>query len=371
MYFPIESPNYFDFSSENEFNINDPHSQSDCLKKSDINNYCLKSPNLQEDEDDTGIFCDETTKFKTGLNDFLNVDNVNFENNISEDNKSYYSFEKIKLLFEKNEKLLKFLSNFSKCKEIEKAEKKFTKQKRKKEEKNIEEDDTNNIQEAPRNKRGRKPNPLEPRKEHNKMSSDNMIKKAKAAILVYCLKFLNSMLKKGNNGEIKLYKLDYSYINNIKKDKDLDFLKKSLKDLFSKRITNKYKKIDKYYNKTIINRILEREEYVEDYDTIKFIFNMSFSEWLSLFTYKKSINDIINNRPQIVSPNYININKIEESLIKVENLLTNIEKSNDIRYLSIFIYYLFNYECYFETKVGRILKPKEKNDCQQHLILNQ
>ena len=79
MYF---SPNYFDFSSDNDFNNNAPYSQSDCLVKSDINNCCLESLHLQKNEDDTTIFCDETTKFKTGLNDFLNVDNVNFENNI-------------------------------------------------------------------------------------------------------------------------------------------------------------------------------------------------------------------------------------------------------------------------------------------------
>ena len=45
--------------------------------------------------------------------------------------------------------------------------------------------------------------------------------------------FLNSLLEKTNIYKERLYKLDYKYINQLKKEEDMNFLKMSLKELYS------------------------------------------------------------------------------------------------------------------------------------------
>ena len=78
-------------------------------------------------------FCEQKTKFKTNINKLLKSKNDQnyFGKNISEESLFHYSFEKIQELFRNNEKLSKFLREFWKSKEIEKAEVKLTNQKRK------------------------------------------------------------------------------------------------------------------------------------------------------------------------------------------------------------------------------------------------
>ena len=58
--------------------------------------------------------------------------------------------------------------------------------------------------------------------------------------------FLNKMIKGKENDTKKLYKLHYDYINQIKKEKDLNYLNMSLKILFSLEISPKYK-LNIYY----------------------------------------------------------------------------------------------------------------------------
>ena len=369
MYQPIENNHFYECFSEKE-NESDNYPPlcefPDYLKANDLSNFNnddLNNNSFPIEEMDN--FCEQTTKFKTNINELLNSNNVQnyFGKNISEESLFHYSFEKIQELFRNNEKLSKFLREFWKSKEIEKAEVKLTNQKRKRKKINQTENDKINaeeVEETNRIKRGRKANPDEARIEHNKMSPDNIIKKIKAHIFAYCLKFLNTLLNKDKKDKIKLYKLDYRFINKLKKEIDLNFLKSKLKDLFSLDITEKHKKIPKDMNKNLIEKIIKKEEYVEDYETVMFAFEMTLSEWLLLFTCKKCINDIINNKS--ISSNSINIEKIRANLIKADDLLSKISKKNNKKYLSTFIYYLYNYECYFETKVGRVLKTKEKKE---------
>ena len=78
---------------------------------------------------------------------------------------------------------------------------------------------------------------------------------------------------------------------------------------------------------------------VEDYPTIAFVFNLSFEEWIKLFTYKKSICEIIKDDKEFED---LNIKKIEKGLVGVEDLLKNILVKNKEYYFSSFTYFLYN-----------------------------
>ena len=206
------------------------------------------------------------------------------------------------------------------------------------------------------NKRGRKTNKTKNVSIHDKMVPDNIIKKIKAKIFEYPIVFLNNILN-NNKEEDKLFKLDYKFINKLNREQDLKYLDMSLKELYSKEISPKYikEKRQEDSNKIYISKILNNQKD----NTILFVFNMTFRDWLDLFTLKKSINDII------IKYDYLDKNidceRIQKSLYGVDNLLKKIMNENDKEYLTMYIFFLYNYERWFYNKKGRISKPKTKN----------
>ena len=194
---------------------------------------------------------------------------------------------------------------------------------------------------------------------HNKYSPDNMIKKIKLQLFDYSLLFLNKILykyKENEKDEEVLSKLDYKIIENINQDNDLALFNMPLKDIFSKDTSSKFKKTkkddctDKYYNKKILEKILENETD----ETVIFALNMTFVDWYDVFTYKKDIKDIINKYDMNNNMN-IDIQKIESCLIKVDELLKKkLEKKKDE--FTLFTFYLFNYEGWFKNRKRRSKK---------------
>lgn len=205
---------------------------------------------------------------------------------------------------------------------------------------------------------------------HNKDSPDNIIKKIKSKLLDYhLLNFINSLLnsllnrdkinaylKKNTNEkeqekEKLIKKLDYKqFVDDMKKENNLNFLKLSLKGLLSKDISKKYSTLPKDLNKTVINEILNKEK---DNEIISFLFNLTFGEWFDVFTFKKEITDLKfleDNKKHII------MNKFE----RIDKLLEDIYLNNDINYYSSFVYLIYNYERWFYVKQGR--KRKEKNN---------
>ena len=75
----------------------------------------------------------------------------------------------------------------------------------------------------------------------------------------YLVIFMNNILDR-KISDLKLYKIDYKYKDQINKKIDLDLLEKSLKDLLSMNITSKSKTHDKDFNKILIQNILEKKE---------------------------------------------------------------------------------------------------------------
>ena len=192
------------------------------------------------------------------------------------------------------------------------------------------------------------------RETHDKRSPDNIIKKVKAAIFKYTLSFLNNILEENLEKNAKLLPLDYKYVNNLQKEKDLNFLNMNLKDLFSKEISPKYKnKYSKDYNKKKIERILKNGN-----DIILFAFKITLSDWLDIFTLKKSVKDIINKYNNNHTDKENLIERIEQNLICVDKILNKIVDNNDEDYLAHFIFSLYNYERWFHLKKSRDKKKK-------------
>ena len=266
-----------------------------------------------------------------------------------------FTFNEIKDILN-NKKFSGLSEKFKKNNIIEDTEYKLCNKKRKRviENKNKESLSLiNNTEEAEeKNKRGRKitDNQNKYKREHNKYSEDNIIKKIKSRILFYPLIFLNNILKRSIYDKNRLYQIDYKYINHIKKGIDLKMLKMPLKEVYSLDVSTKFQSISAKFNKNVIDKIIEKKIKVEDYPTTMFAFNLSLEKWLELFTYKKGINDIIKDYEDYKD---VNFKTIEKSLLGVEDLLKKISETNDETYFSFFTFFLYNYQRWFYIKTDR------------------
>ena len=307
-------------------------------------------------------FSEKSTNYKANKFENCFCENLyspkNLANEDTDDDSliNFYSYEKIQEIFAKNENFSQISQKFHKNGNIYEAEEKLCKRKRKREDK-----DNNCIineytQEEKRTKRGRKTKINENREEHNKMSSDNIIKKVKSKLFFYLFQFLNKMLgKTDKDKQPKLVKLDYKYINQLKVDIDIKYLQMPLKDLASLEISSKFSKRPSDANKQFIENVIDKTEPVEDYDTILFVFNMTFGEWLDLFTCKKDINELKDQYKEIKN---VNFDKIWQNISCVKELLEEMIENNDEQYFSFFTFYLYNYERWFSIKTARNRKSQ-------------
>ena len=203
-------------------------------------------------------------------------------------------------------------------------------------------------------KKGRKNKQDNTKRSHNKSISDNIIKKIKCYLIKNLLFFVNTLLY--NNTELKKKKLlkdlDYKNIDQLNKAIDLEMLDMPIKDLLSKDISPKFKTEKKECNKIMINYILDK---YNNNEIINLVFNMTFREWINIFTLKKKISEIEGVSDETHK-------EIEQLLPKLGNLLNEIYEKNgkDNSYLSHFIFYLFNYEMWFFKKRERKLKKQNE-----------
>ena len=181
-------------------------------------------------------------------------------------------------------------------------------------------------------------------RKHNKNDSDNIIKKCKAVlfkyIIIYVLDIVNK-LRTNKEENFELLKLSYKkYIDKLKKKNELDLFKMKIKNLVSLETSSKYSiNKDKDFNKKSINKILEEEK---DNKVLINLLNMSFGDWIDIFTLKDNIE------------NSFKFNGLEEAL-------KDISDKNEEEYFSRFIFYLFNYQNYFYNKKGRRPKTNKYN----------
>ena len=105
------------------------------------------------------------------------------------------------------------------------------------------------------------------KKKHTFYDKDNMIIKVKKHVQIYTSDFLNYSLKESHNDNLKklvLYKIDTSFLLNIDKNYNLNLLETRLEEIFSRKLSPKYKTLTKEelvdYNKKIIEKIYEEND---------------------------------------------------------------------------------------------------------------
>ena len=186
---------------------------------------------------------------------------------------------------------------------------------------------------------------------HTKYTPDNIIKKIKGRFIDYLITFFNNMItNKAKANEQTLKKINYKkYVNIMNKDSNLNFLEKPVKDILSEEISPKYSSCSPNWNKKIIEKILKK--YKDDKNII-FALKMKFKKWIDIFLMKNSIKtyDYLNEKE---------CEEFEDYLPKINSLFEEILKEKDEKYLSDFIFYCYNYEAWFNNKIGRSIKKKE------------
>lgn len=300
----------------------------------------------------------KTTSFQTNLKKSLKI----------EDKNSFLYFNDIQDILDKN----KIINNEIKDKLIYEKniinEENYLLYKKRKRDNdlNIKKDNSNIFFEDEKEnskkiKKGRKikNNSSNGREEHDKNSPDNIIKNIKAKLFNYCLNFLNNVIN-GNSDKkkqrFKLLKLNYEYIDRLKRDIDLELLETPLKNIFSLNISTKYRAKHNDHNKNIISEILNeknKETKLYHYNTVKFVFDLTFGEWLDLFTFKINLDRFYNYEYEDVK-----FGKIKENINGLSDLLNKIAKNkkNKKEYFSLYVFYLYNYERFFMVKSPRIVK---------------
>ena len=153
------------------------------------------------------------------------------------------------------------------------------------------------------------------------------------------------MLRKQKDDLVDLIKfLDYKFVDKIKKETELNLLKMPLKEIFSNNISPRYSTLPRDSNRRIIERIIKDEK---NNEIIMFALNLTFGEWLDVFTYKKELKDIKNFEEK-------KMKNLIDKFDRIDMLLKEIYQSNySNNYLSYFICLIYNYERWFYIKNGR------------------
>lgn len=171
--------------------------------------------------------------------------------------------------------------------------------------------------------------------EHTKESPDNITKATKRILLKYLVKSINSYLEKKGSC-YRLLPISGKYGDNIKKEDNIKFLNKSIKEILS--LDNKKNKDTQAQdNKNTIDLIEKKSDIPE----INYILGLAFIDWIDIFTKKKDM--IVNN-------NFIEFDGFEEMILEIMNK----NQENDIVDK---IYLMYNYANYFY-----INRPKTKNE---------
>ena len=339
----------FDDGNYNISNLN----QSNCINIQDNDSKTKMQTNYKSNKlnftNDFNIFCSNdicngNNSYESATDKENKENKVREEKNINSNNKedNYFSPEQILYLLENNEQF-KIVIDFYKKDIIDEDTQKIMKpsfigkKRKRRTASEIERDkiemEKNKNKEVP--KRGRKPkndsNNNDSEERHSKLRPDNIMKKIKGKLFNYIINYINSLLTEKSK-EYSLRILDYKFINQLKREVDLEYLKLPLKELFSKKISEKYNSVEKGINEINIKKILELEK---DNVEINTALNMTFREWIDVFTMKKK------------PANNIQIYGIDKFLKEI------LEKNKEPRYFSLFVFCLYNYENWFTSKKGR------------------
>ena len=248
-----------------------------------------------------------------------------------------------------------FLNSNNNCDEIQKIRNKLilNKKRTKKLSKEV----------KPTKRKGRKKKDDSSKRNHNRFSSDNVIKAIKTKINDSLILFINNIINTIYNPEqinniftsLKLPKIKYNSdlikknnrYNRADSDKfrDSNLLNCTIKEYFSSDISIKFKNFRNDYNKLIINYLLNDDNYINIFN---FIFNIKIDDWLNILIYKKEINDL----NSFNTMNEIEINIIQENLVRIDEYLKDIYEDDKV-YYHCFMLLIYNFKRYFALKEKR------------------
>ena len=133
---------------------------------------------------------------------------------------------------------------------------------------------------------------------HDKFSDDNLIRKVKCTLIDILSSLINKLLDKFYNNNFgkkenkkELLKMNQNQITSSKTEYNRNFLSKTLKDIFSHRISTKYTKYSPEHNKNVINQVLN-EKNRDIKKKFENIFNLSFLDCLEHFRGTKYIKEL-------------------------------------------------------------------------------
>jgi len=310
----IDSKNSLNYSSfNNEIFPDTPENIYLTLKKEEEDNYS----NIQKDNHNT-----QNYKIKEG-----NTRSTNDEENVMDNELQKYDEETLK---EEENSFPKYLNlnsekDYYNIPEVEKYYEEIKESK--------------NDQMPLGKKRGRN-NTGEG--EHNKFSDDNLRRKCKHLVLKSLFNYINKNLKKiYKNIGYGIFKKQLLTINQKQKSNatvlfNRDFLNKTIGDIFSEEISNRYTTYMPTHNKDLIN-FLKNEENSNIAKYFNDLFNLRFIDCLKHFRGTQKF-------------------EVLEGLEGFDSIKEKYE--NDKDYLKSLNYYIMNYEDIINNK--RIRKGKSK-----------
>jgi len=192
---------------------------------------------------------------------------------------------------------------------------------------------------------------------HDKFKGDNIIRKIKVHIIQEkIISIINTSLKSKKKGKKKLLKLFQKDLTSLKKDKNLELMNTTLKDIYTKnKIGEKYLDNKGKYNEKLINEIYSNDEYIE----LQKLLNLTFIEFYNIYTHKLTKKDLDENLIQkMKNISFLNSNNFQGIEVYINNLKEKNKKKgmsddeNDV-YINTFKQYCRTYKEWFENKVGR------------------
>jgi hypothetical protein len=138
-------------------------------------------------------------------------------------------------------------------------------------------DATNDTTLSKNKKRGRQTHLRKERKTHDKFSADNILRKIQVHFISFIVFFLNDILRSFAIKE-RFLKLDYKFINDVKKQNFAELKNKNIGDIISNKISTKYKKDE--------NTNINLYEHLKSNETFGKIFSMNYMTFFKMFFMK-------------------------------------------------------------------------------------
>ena len=188
---------------------------------------------------------------------------------------------------------------------------------------------------------------------HDKFKGDNIIRKIKVHIIQEkIISIINNALKSKKTGKKKLLKLSQKDLTSLKKDKNLELMNTTLKDIYTKnKIGEKYLDNKGKYNEKLINEIYSNDEYIE----LQKLLNLTFIEFYDIYTHKVTQKDLNENLLQKMNNiSFFNSNNFQGIEVYIDKLAEKNKKKgmsddeNDV-YINTFKYYCRIYKEWFEN----------------------